>query len=155
MRPLVLVISLILTAILPASLPAGDDFSAPVGILDAPEVLSRVWLRYHETDLCQGMDAIFVFNRNGLEAWIRVEDKKSYEQLQRILEPLRGIFQIVLYATHPEEDEDPDSYWEPPSSLWEKGNLVLGGRMALKRPDCFMSRLRKCVTRSPGLARHL
>lgn len=123
MRPLVLTISLILTAILPASLPADDDFSAPVGILDTPEALSRVWLRYHETDLCLGMDVVFIFYKNGMDAWIRVEDKKSYEKLQRILEPLRGIFQIVLYATHPEEDEDSDSYWDPPSSLWENYEL--------------------------------
>jgi hypothetical protein len=123
MRPLVLAISLIVTAVMPASVSAEDDFSAPVGILDAPEALSRVWLRYHETDLCRGMDAVFIFSENGMEAWIRVEDQKSYEKFQRILEPLRDIFQIVLYATHPEEDEDPDSYWEPPSSLWENYEL--------------------------------
>lgn len=123
MRPLVLAVSLIVAAFIPASVQAGDDFSAPMGILDTPEALSRVWLRFHETNLCQGMDAVFVFNRNGMEAWIRVEDKKSYEKLVRILEPLRDIFQIVLYATHPEEEEEPDSYWEPPSSLWENYEL--------------------------------
>lgn len=126
MRPLFLlspVISLIIAAVMPASVPADDDFSAPMGILDAPEPLSRVWLRFHETDLCQGMDAVFVFNPSGMEAWIRVEDRKSYEKLERILEPLHEVFQIVLYATYPEEDEDPESYWEPPSSLWENYEL--------------------------------
>ncbi len=123
MRPLVLAISLIVAAVVPALLRAGDDFSAPMGILDTPEALIRVWLRFHETNLCQGMDAVFVFNQSGMEAWIRVEDRKSYEKLERILEPLHGIFQIVLYATHPEEDEDSDSNWEPPSSLWENYEL--------------------------------
>jgi hypothetical protein len=69
------------------------------------------------------MDAVFVFNQSGMEAWIRVEDKKSYEKLERILEPLHDIFEIVLYATYPEEDEDSDSYWELPSSLWENNEL--------------------------------
>jgi hypothetical protein len=123
MRSLVLAISLIIAAFIPALVQAGDDFSAPSGILDAPEALSRVWLRFHETDLCQGMDAVFVFNKSGMEAWIRIEDRKSYEKLERILEPLHEVFQIVLYVTNPEEDEDSDSYWEPPSSLWENNEL--------------------------------
>lgn len=126
MRPLALLllfISLIVTAVIEAEVPADTDLSEPAGFRDAPEVLCRVWLRFHETDLCQGMDAVFVFNRNGMEAWIRIEDKKSYEKLQRLLEPLHDIHQIGLYPTYPAEDDKSENDWDPPSSLWENYEL--------------------------------
>jgi hypothetical protein len=94
-----------------------------MGIADAPKVLCRIWLRYHETDLCQGMDAVFVFNPRGMEVWSRIEDEDSYEKLQRLLEPLKGVYQISMYATHPTEDEESATGWDPPSSLWENQEL--------------------------------
>jgi hypothetical protein len=124
MRPFALVLFLVnltVPAVLPA--PAADDLSEPMGFSEAPKALCRVWLRFHETDLCQGMDAVFVFSRNGMEAWIRVRDKKSYEKLQRLLEPLQDIHRIALYATHPKEDKESGHDWDPPSSLWENYEL--------------------------------
>jgi len=126
MRPFALVLLIVCftaTIIMPAWVHAGADLSEPMGILDAPLPLSRVWLRFHETNLCQGMDTVFVFSRNGMEAWCRIEDNKSYEKLQRILEPLHDIHQIVLYATHPTKDEESGDDWDPPSSLWENYEL--------------------------------
>jgi len=126
MRPfalLLLLAGLTVPVIMPAWVPAAGDLSEPVGILDTPEVLRRVWLRFHETNLCQGMDAVFVFSRNGVEVWSRIEDKKSYEKLQRLLKPLHDIHQIALYATDPTEDKESDADWDPPSSLWENYEL--------------------------------
>jgi hypothetical protein len=126
MRPFALVlflVNLIIPAGLPASASAGADLSEPIGFPEAPKALCRVWLRFHETNLCQGMDAVFVFNRNGVEVWSRVEDKKSYEKLQRLLEPLHDIYQIALYATHPTEEKGSGYDWDPPSSLWENYEL--------------------------------
>lgn len=116
-------VNVIIPAGLPAPASAGADLSEPMGFLEAPKALCRVWLRFHETNLCQGMDAVFVFNRNGVEVWSRVKDKKSYEKLQRLLEPLHEIYQIALYATHPTEDEESGYEWDPPSSLWENYEL--------------------------------
>lgn len=118
-----LLVGLAGAALVPALGSAGADISEPMGIPDAPKVLCRIWLRYHETDLCQGMDAVFVFSNNGMEVWSRIEDEESYEKLQRLLEPLHDTYRIEMYATHPTEDEESDLGWDPPSSLWENQEL--------------------------------
>jgi hypothetical protein len=108
---------------MPSRLSTGADFPKPMGILDAPKTLCRVWLRFHETGLCQGMDAVFVFGKNGMEVWSRIEDGKSYEKLQKMLEPLQDTYRIALYPTFPSEDKEREDDWDPPSSLWENDEL--------------------------------
>lgn len=126
MRPLAfpaLAAILIMPLVISVWASAGSDGSEPMGFLNAPKALCRVWLRFHETNLCQGMDAVFVFNRNGVEVWARIEDKKSFEKLQRLLEPLHEIHQIALYPTYITKDEESGYDWDPPSSLWENYEL--------------------------------
>jgi len=44
---------------------------------EVPLQLREGWLRFHEAELCQGVDAVFVFHKKGMEVWCRVEDEKN------------------------------------------------------------------------------
>ena len=90
---------------------------------DVPIPLQQVWLHFHEAELCQGMDAAFAFNKDGLEVHSLVEDEKSYDRFQEMLEPLRKSYKIDLTAERPVVEKYPDEPTSPPASLWE--NLEL------------------------------
>jgi len=72
---------------------------------EVPLQLREGWLRFHEAELCQGVDAVFVFHKKGMEVWCRVEDEKNYHKFTEMLEPLRASYQIDLYATRPTPEE--------------------------------------------------
>jgi len=44
-----------------------DDWPFSVPNQNTPQKLWEAWLSFHETDLCQEVDALFVFNRSGME----------------------------------------------------------------------------------------
>jgi hypothetical protein len=107
---------------------AGDELD-PVVVTAAPE-LRAAWLRYHELELCQTLDATFSLDARSLEAWCVVDDEKSYQKLIEILEPLRASFDVTLYATRPapekEKEKEKDKKADeknPPPSLWNNGEL--------------------------------
>ena len=87
---------------------------------DVPLRLREVWLRFHEVELCQGVDAVFVFHKKGMEVWCRVEDEKSYHRFTEMLEPLRASYQIDLYTTRPTPEKKSS---DPPPSLLENAEL--------------------------------
>jgi hypothetical protein len=101
----------------------GADMSACRGLLETPQKVREAWLSFHEADLCQKMDAVFVFNKNGMEVWCRIENEKDYQKLQELFQPLRDSYRIDLYATHPAEDSETVDDWNPPASLWENYEL--------------------------------
>jgi hypothetical protein len=74
---------------------------------DVAAPLRDLWLRFHETDLCLGLDTVFVFQPKGMEIWCRVEDEKSYQALSALVEPLQHSYRIDLYATHPNREKKP------------------------------------------------
>jgi hypothetical protein len=88
-----------------------------------PTKLLEAWLRFHEGDWCQGVDAVFVFSKSGMEAWCLIEDERSYQKLQELLAPLRNSYRIDLYATRPRAEKKSDSQTDPPPSLWENFEL--------------------------------
>jgi len=90
---------------------------------DVPLPLQQMWLRFHEAELCQGVGASFAFSKNGLKVCSLVEDEKSYEKFQEMLEPLRNSYEIDLTAEHPPVRKDPEEPKTPPASLWENYEL--------------------------------
>ncbi len=95
---------------------------------ETPKELVEAWLRFHETDLCQGSDARFIFTKNGMIVRILVEDEKSYQKLEELLLPFRSSYGIELDATRPPEEtkteeEKREEREEPPASLWENYQL--------------------------------
>ncbi len=89
----------------------------------APREIWDAWLRFHEGELCQGLDTIFVFHKNGMEIWCRIEDEKAYQKLTEIVAPLRSSFVIDLYPTRLSVDKKPADAKEPPPSLWNNAEL--------------------------------
>ena len=102
--------------------PAGA--SAPANApLDTPPEIVDAWLRFHETELCQSLDARFVFHPKGLEVWCVVEDEKAFEKFLVLLEPLRPAFQIEVYPTRPPAARKSGEPREPLPSLWNNDEL--------------------------------
>mgnify|MGYP001107472759 CR=1 FL=1 len=110
-----LVFSLLLLAIgnagrSPAQSGATDKMARGVRgapLRDVAPPLCDVWLRFHEADLCLGLDTVFVFQSRGMEIWCRVEDEKGYQALSALVEPLQRSYRIDLYATHPNREKKP------------------------------------------------
>jgi hypothetical protein len=90
---------------------------------DAPQKLVDAWLEFHRSKLCQSIDAVFVFNNQGVEIWCLSRNEKSYQKLRRLFEPLQASCRIEIYATRPPtEDSAEDSV--PPPSLCENRELL-------------------------------
>ena len=88
----------------------------------APE-LRDFWLRFHEVDLCQGLDTVFVFRPTGVEIWCVVDDERNFEKLSELLAPLRSKFQIAVYPTRPQPEKKSPEDRNPPPSLWNNEEL--------------------------------
>jgi hypothetical protein len=90
---------------------------------DAPEKLIEAWLEFHRSNLCQSMDAVFVFNKKGVEIWCLNKDGKKYKKLQQLFDPLQSSYKIEIYATRPPAPDDSDEDPAPPPSLCENYEL--------------------------------
>jgi hypothetical protein len=111
-------------AIIPSKAAARSvDSSQNEPMPDTPLKLMEVWLRFHEADLCQGIEAEFVFNKDGMQVLSRVEDERSYQKFMDMLEPLRRSYRIELYATRPPSEKNSEDDKALPPSLWENYEL--------------------------------
>ncbi|HYK87647.1 MAG TPA: hypothetical protein VE398_02685, partial [Acidobacteriota bacterium] len=81
------------------------------------------WLRYHETEVCQTLDAYFVFRKSDVEVWCRVEDEKAYQRFSDLIAPLRARSEIEIYPTHPPAIKKSSEEKGPPPSLWNNSEL--------------------------------
>jgi hypothetical protein len=155
MRPffiLMLLLGVIEPAGWPALISSGTDSSADMPPRDTPQRLLEAWLRFHETDLCQGVDAVFAFHSSGMEVWSLVEDEKSYQKLQELLDPLRASYRIELYTTWPQAEKKSESGADPPPSLWENHELrsYLGDSFARARGRTSFGDLPPLITDLPA-----
>lgn len=92
---------------------------------DTPLALVRIWLRFHEAELCQGVRAAFVFDKDGMAVRSLVEDEESYRKFLKLIEPLRKVYRIELEERRPvkEKETQEKDEGEPPPSLWENYTL--------------------------------
>jgi hypothetical protein len=86
-------------------------------------VLREAWLRFHEVELCQGIDAVFQFHEKGMEVWCRVEDEKTYQKFLELVEPLRTSYEIDLYTTRPFSEKKTIEDNDPPPSIWNNAEI--------------------------------
>jgi hypothetical protein len=93
-----------------------DSFGNAPGS-DTPQKLQDAWLRFHENDLCQEVDAVFTFNRNVMEAWGRIESDKVSQRYQELFGSLGDGVQIELYTTRPAAKKKSDDADDPPPAL--------------------------------------
>jgi len=81
------------------------DLSGSTPNRNTPQKLQDAWLSFHETDLCQEVDAIFVFRKSGLEVWSRIESDKTFQKFHELFEPLKNSYPVELYTTRPSEEK--------------------------------------------------
>ncbi len=119
-----------------------------VPLRDVAAPLLDVWLRFHEDDLCLGVDSVFVFQARGVEIWCRIKDERKYQQLVSLVEPLRKSYAVELYATHEDREIKTDSISaeDPPPSFWTNTEL----RSYLRDP--FIGRFLSGSDRAEDLA---
>ena len=89
----------------------------------APRQIWDAWLRFHEAEYCQGLDTVFVFPKNGMEVWCRIEDEKAFQRFSEVLSPLHATYQIDIYPTRPPEEKKQPDEKNPPPSLWNNAEL--------------------------------
>jgi hypothetical protein len=119
--PVLLLVFIALLACSVSSLQAGAAEETDLA-RTAPE-LRDLWLRFHETELCQGLDTIFVFLPRGIEIWCLIEDERSFDRLKEMIEPLRAKFAIAVYLTRPVAEKRSPEDRDPPPSLWNNMEL--------------------------------
>jgi hypothetical protein len=89
-----------------------------------PRQFVDLWLRFHEVELCQELDAVFVFHQDAMEVWCRIEDEKSYQQFVQMISPLKASGHVDLYPTRSPAGKKRQEDNEPPASLWNNGELL-------------------------------
>ena len=88
-----------------------------------PQKLQEAWLRFHESDLCQEVDAVFTFDKSGMEAWSRVESDRISQRYQDLFGSLGDDVQVDLYTTRPVAKKKSDDSDDPPPSLCQNHEL--------------------------------
>jgi hypothetical protein len=140
---------LILSAICLASV-AGKaaDLSENVPGSNTPQKLQEAWLRFHESDLCQEVDAVFIFNKNGMEAWSRIESDRSAQKYLDLFGFPGDAIQVELYTTRPVAKKKSTDDDDPPPSLCQNRELranlgdpaaLVTTRATLDEPDAIQS----------------
>jgi hypothetical protein len=126
------VLMLILCAIVAAAADAVALSYSDIPQKDTPRKLQEAWLRFHESGLCQEVDAAFVFENGGMQIWSRIGSDKSYSKFQELFAPLRNLHRVKLYTNRSREGKESDDGDNPPPSLWQNYELRanLGGHAA-------------------------
>jgi len=88
-----------------------------------PPRLQEVWLRFHESNLCQEVDAVFEFEANRMEVWSRADNEKSALKIRQLLEPLAGSHRVTLYSVPALIEKKSRIENDPPPSLWQNYEL--------------------------------
>jgi hypothetical protein len=95
---------------------------APTG--ETPFKLKDVWLRFHEDDLCQKVDAAFVFSGKRMDLWVNVNKKKNYRKLLQLLEPLQNSYKIEMHNVQLATQKEADDIKTPPPSFLVNSELI-------------------------------
>lgn len=90
---------------------------------DTPPDFVEAWLRFHEQQLCESIDAVFVFRPDILEVWMVVDEEKYYEKLRELLAELRAAGRAQIYATRMPPAPKSISERMPPPGLWNNAEL--------------------------------
>jgi hypothetical protein len=91
---------------------------------ETPPKLQEVWLRFHEDDLCQKVDAAFVFSGKRMDVWVNVNNKKDYRKLFRLLEPLQNSYKIETHNVRLATQREADDIRTPPPSFLVNSELI-------------------------------
>jgi hypothetical protein len=106
---------------------------------DVPRALREVWLAYHQSGWCQGLDCVFLFRPDGMEIWCAVEDERSYSRLTEMTRALQSAFKVEIYPTRRPKGKPEKEERMPPPSLWHNEELrsYLGASLGRKGPGAL------------------
>jgi hypothetical protein len=89
-----------------------------------PNKLVESWLLFHESELCQSVDAAIVFNDNGMEVRYISKDEGVDQKLRELFQSPVGAYRVDLYpAQKPVEKKPDDDEESPPPSLFMNNEL--------------------------------
>jgi hypothetical protein len=133
MHWLIILIALVL---MPARIVCGAALTENAPNEHTPPKLVEAWLRFHESELCQNADAVFIFDNKGMEAWYVSKDDGIYQKLRELFQPPDGSYRVELYPTRKPAEKRAYDDEGPPPSLYLNGELR--GHL-LDSPDVFSS----------------
>jgi hypothetical protein len=117
---------------------------------DTPIELQKTWLRFHEDNLCEKVDAVFLFHENEMQVWTIYKDKKNYMKLVKLLQPLQKSYRITLYKMYLKADNKTEDIRIPPASLWENSKLSGYFRSSFLPPPVTVDQRMPSYSLSPG-----
>ena len=131
-RFLKLAVSLLILGILysPPSVPGAHaslenlDSLGNAPNIQTPQALKNVWLRFHKDNLCQKLDAAFVFEKNRLRVFLNVESPGQERELLKRLKPLQNSYLIELVPVRIQAQDGPPYVLNTPPSFWVNSRLV-------------------------------
>jgi hypothetical protein len=92
--------------------------------LDTQQRLEEIWLRFHEDNLCEDVDAAFVLDRGRMKVLVNVENKKGSEKLLKMREPLCHSHRINLHTVKVQMEKELIDISDPPPSFWVNSRLT-------------------------------
>ncbi len=91
---------------------------------DTPLRLREVWLRFHRDNLCEKVDAAFLFHKSEMEVLVNIENGKNNRKLFEILEPLHDSYQIKLHTVRLQTERELIDIRNAPPSFWLNSKLT-------------------------------
>jgi hypothetical protein len=129
-------IILIALVFMPARNVCGAELTKNAPNEHTPTELVKAWLRFHESELCQNTDAVFIFDNKGMEVWYVSKEDGIYQKLRELFQPPDGSYRVEVYPTRkPAEKRAYDDDGLPPS-LYMNEELR---RNLLGSPDIYFS----------------
>ncbi len=108
----------------PPEMSAATAEAEESGPRNTPRQILELWLRYHETEMCQETDAVFVFHPKGAEIWCEAADDKGCQKIVDMFSTLQASYQIDFYVTRPTAARKREEEKDPPPSLWNNAELL-------------------------------
>jgi hypothetical protein len=107
---------LIALVFMPARTACGEKLTENAPNEHTPPQLVKAWLRFHEGELCQNVDAVFFFDNRGMEVRYVSKDDGIYQKLRELFPSPDGSYRVELYPTRkPPEKRASDDEGPPPS----------------------------------------
>lgn len=91
---------------------------------ETPLRLRDVWLRYHKENLCEKVDAAFLFHEGEMEVVLDSGNEKSSKKLFKMLEPLQDSYPIKLRTVELNTEREIIDIRNPPPSFWLNSKLT-------------------------------
>jgi hypothetical protein len=89
-----------------------------------PPELRDVWLRFHKHNLCEKVDAAFLFHKDEMEIVVETGNAKSNRKLLEMLESLHDSYPIKLHTVELQTEREFIDIRNPPPSFWLNSKLT-------------------------------